>query len=297
MIMDTKIADSLNFPYPVKPYPKLIINAAITGMVNTKQDTPHLPVSIDEIIKDAVACWRAGASVVHIHAREETGEPGYRKEIYARIIEGIREVCPELIICASTSGRIHNTFEKRSQVLELEGRLKPDMGTLTMGSLNFPSQASINTIEMIEGLALKMKERGILPEVEVFEPGMINTAKVLIKKGVLKSPIYSNILLGSVYSTPATLSDLVNMVQNLPYDSIWGAAGIGQFQFIVNSAAVLMGGNIRVGLEDNIYYNWQNKQLSTNVMLIDRMVRFSQELGREIATPEETRRLLEIPMP
>jgi len=131
----------LGFPHPVTPYSKLIINAAITGMVNTKQDTPHLPVSVDEIIEDAVVCCRAGASIVHIHARDRAGRPDYRKEIYGRIIEGIRKSCPDLMVCVSTSGRFHNTFEKRSQVLELKGKLKPDLGSLTMGSLNFPNQA------------------------------------------------------------------------------------------------------------------------------------------------------------
>jgi len=134
-------AYDLGFPHPVTPYSKLIINAAITGMVNTKQDTPHLPVSVDEIIEDAVACCATGASIVHIHARDRAGRPDYRKEIYGRIIEGIRKSCPDLMVCVSTSGRFHNTFEKRSQVLELKGKLKPDLGSLTMGSLNFPNQA------------------------------------------------------------------------------------------------------------------------------------------------------------
>jgi len=118
---------------------------------------------------------------------------------------------------------------------------------------------------------------------------MINTAKTLIKKGVLVKPFYFNILLGSIYSTPATLSDLAHMVQNLPGGAVWSATGMGQFQTIINMAAILMGGHIRVGLEDNIYYDLRKKQMATNVMLIERMVRFCRDIGREVATPDETR--------
>ncbi|MCM8820721.1 MAG: 3-keto-5-aminohexanoate cleavage protein [Candidatus Omnitrophica bacterium] len=280
------------FPYPITPYKKLIINSAITGMVHTKNDTPYLPISIEEVIEESIACCLAGASLIHIHAREETGEPSYKKEIYARIIEGIRKKCPDLIICVSTSGRIYNTFKKRSQCLELKGSVKPDMASLTMGSLNFPEQISINTIEMIENLAMKMKENNIVPEIEVFEPGMIQTAKVLIKKGILTPPFYFNILLGSLYSTPATLPDLVHMVQSLPQGAIWGATGIGRFQMIINFSAILMGGNVRVGLEDNIYYDIKKKNLATNLKLIERVVNFAKEIGREIANPLEAREII-----
>ena len=134
----------LGIPHPVTPYPKLIINACITGMVPTKKDTPHVPISVDDIIADATSCYDAGASMIHVHARDDDGEPTHRKEVYAEIISGIRANRPDAIICATTSGRVHNTFEYRSEVLELTGDTKPDMGSLTMGSLNFPKQASIN---------------------------------------------------------------------------------------------------------------------------------------------------------
>jgi len=290
--MKDKIIYDLGLPHPIVPYPKLIINVALTGMVPTKENTPYVPINVQEIIEDSKNCYDAGATIVHLHARDENGEPTYRKEIYADIIKGIRECCPDLIICTSTSGRAHNTFEKRSEVLELDGDMKPDMASLTLGSLNFPNQASINTPEMIEKLAFKMKEKGIIPEVEIFEIGMINTAKVLIKKGLLEKPFYFNLLLGSIYSVPGTLFDLSYMVKSLPPDVHWGAAGVGKFQLNMNLAAILMGGNIRVGLEDNIYYN--NKTLATNVMLIQRIVRLANEVGREVATAKETRELLGI---
>lgn len=286
----------LGLPHPVTPYPKLIINAAITGMVPTKEHTPYVPLTVKEIIEDAIKCYEAGASVIHIHARDEEGKPTYEKEIYADIIRGIRKQCPEVILCASTSGRIHNTFEKRSQVLELEGEAKPDMGSLTMGSLNFPKQASVNTPEIIQNLALKMKENGIVPEIEIFETGMINTTNVLIKKGILVEPFVGNLLLGSIYSAPGTLFALACMVMSLPPNFHWGAAGIGKFQLKMNFAAILMGGNVRVGLEDNIFYTNSETTLATNQMLIERIVRFAKEIGREIATPIEAREIFGIPL-
>jgi len=286
----------LGIPHPVTPYPKLIINAAITGMVPTRKQTPHLPITVDEIIADATACYNAGASMIHVHARDEEGEPTYRKEIFADIISGIRSNHPDLIICATTSGRLHNTLEARSQVLELEGDAKPDMGSLTMGSLNFPKQASINEPKMIQDLALKMKDRAVVPEIEVFETGMIYTVRVLMKRGILEPPYYCNILLGSIYSAPATLFELAHMVRSLPPDVHWGAAGIGKFQLKINFAAVLMGGHVRVGLEDNIYYDEEAGRLATNAALIERVASFAKQVGREVATAKEAREMLAITM-
>ena len=286
----------LGIPHPVTPYPKLIVNAAITGMIPTKKHTPHVPVTVDEIIDDATACYNAGASMIHVHARDEAGEPTYRKEVYADIISGIRSNHPDLIICATTSGRLHNTFETRSQVLELEGDAKPDMGSLTMGSLNFPKQASINQPEMVRDLALKMKDRGIVPEIEVFETGMIYTARVLMERGILQPPYYCNILLGSIYSAPATLYELAHMVRSLPPAVHWAATGIGKFQLKINFASVLMGGHVRVGLEDNIYYDEEAGRLATNAMLVERVASFAKQVGREVATAKEAREMLAITM-
>jgi uncharacterized protein (DUF849 family) len=291
--METKAVYDLGLPHPITPYPKLIINLAMTGMVPTKKETPHVPISAEEIIADARRCHEAGASIVHLHARDEQGEPTYRKEIYSEIIRGIRKECPALVICVTTSGRKYNTFEQRSQVLELEDDLRPDMASLTLGSLNFSGQASINTPEMIERLALKMKEKGIAPEVEIFELGMINAAKVLMKRGILERPFYFNLLLGSIFSVPGTLFDLAHMVRSLPPDVHWGAAGVGKFQLIMNLGAILMGGNVRVGLEDNIYYS--EETLAGNEAFVQRIVRLAEEIGREVASPEEVREMLDLP--
>lgn len=174
-------------------FDKLIINAALTGMVPTKQDNPNVPVTPAEIVADARRCRDAGASIVHIHARDEHGQPTYHKEVFAEIIAGIRQSCPELLISVTTSGRVHREFAQRADVLTLEGALKPDFASLTLGSMNFPNQASANAPEMIRDLATAMNHRGIVPELELFELGMVDYAKYLIDHVVLKPPLYANI--------------------------------------------------------------------------------------------------------
>lgn len=155
---------------------KLIINAAITGMVATKADNRNVPITPDEIVADVRGCREAGASIVHIHARDESGLPTYRKEIYQEIMTRIREECPELLICGSTSGRVYREFWQRAEVLSPGPGCKPDLGSLTLGSMNFPKQVSANPPDMIQSLAAAMNERGIVPEWELFDLGMVDYA-------------------------------------------------------------------------------------------------------------------------
>ena len=279
-------------PYPLKPYSKLIINSAITGMGHSQKDTPFVPITVDEIVEDAIKCVLAGASILHLHARDKDGKPTYKADIFAKIIEGIRRECPNVIICVTTSGRTFNEFEKRSEVLGLDGFVKPDMASLTLGSLNFPTQASINEPAMIMKLAEKMMIKGIKPELEIFDTGMVNTAKYLCRKGYISPPFYFNIILGSIYSTQAKMSDLSYLVNLLPADTIWAGGGIGIFQLVVNMAAIIMGGHVRVGIEDNIWYDYGKKELSTNKKSIQRLRRIATELGREIAAPGDVREML-----
>ena len=234
--------------HPLKPYSKLIINAAITGMTPTKSDTPFVPVNIDEIIEDAIKCVSAGASILHIHARDKDEKPIYKADVYARIIEGIRHECPQVVICVTTSGRMYNEFEKRSEVLDLAGYVKPDMASLTLGSLNFRAHASVNEPSMIMRLAEAMTAKGIKPELEIFDTGMINTAKYLCRKGYIRPPFYFNIILGSIYSTQAKMSDLSYLVNLLPKDAIWAGGGIGIFHasFCINRSFISCDGSILV---------------------------------------------------
>lgn len=272
---------------------KLIINAAITGMVPTKADNPNVPVTPDEIVADARRCQDAGASIVHVHARDDSGQPTYKKEIYYEIMTRIRKECPELLICASTSGRVYKEFSQRAEVLAPGPGCKPDLASLTLGSMNFPMQASVNAPEMIQALAQAMNERGVVPEWELFDLGMIDYAQFLIKKGILCRPFYANILLGSLGTLSATPYNLVSMVRALPEGTVWSGAGIGRFQFYVNSMAVAMGGHVRVGLEDNLFFDPIEKtQPATNAGLIERVVKVARAVGREIASPQEARKII-----
>jgi 3-keto-5-aminohexanoate cleavage enzyme len=269
----------------------LIINAAITGMLPMKSDTPHVPITPEEINADVRRCRNAGASIIHLHAREPDGAPTYRKEIFADALHSIREEHPDLLISGSTSGRMYKEFWQRSEVLDLQ----PDFGSLTLGSMNFAKQASVNDPAMIRQLADAMNQRGIMPELELFDLGMAEFAQHLIRKEILWPPYYANILLGSLGTLSATPDNLCAVVRALPPGTIWSATGIGRFQFFINSLAVTFGGHVRVGLEDAIYYDWTDKQLATNAGLIDRVVNLAYACGREIASPAVTREILGVP--
>ena len=249
-----------------------ILNFTPTGMIPTKELTPFVPVTVDEIIEDVLTAAKLGANMVHLHARDpETGEPTYKKEIYGQIIRGIRRQNNELILGVSTSGRIFNSFEKRSECLDLEDESKPDFASLTLSSVNFNRHASINAPDMIKNLARKMLDRSIKPELEVFDLGMINYAKYLIRKKLLEPPHYFNLILGNIACAQADMLHLGLMISELPENSYWSVGGIGGWQLKMNTLAVILGGGVRVGLEDNIWLDNDRKQLATNYTLVKRV--------------------------
>jgi 3-keto-5-aminohexanoate cleavage enzyme len=273
----------------------LIINFTPTGMIPTKEMTPHVPVSVSEIIEDVHQATEIGITMVHLHARDEnTGEPTYKKEKYGIIIEGIRRYAKDLIICVSLSGRNFKEFEQRAEPLQLDGDLKPDMGSLTLSSLNFNNMASVNTPEMIIGLAVLMKERKILPELEAFDAGMINYAKYLEKKGLLEPPHYFNLLLGNIACAQADMLHAGLMIQDLPDKSYWSLAGIGDAQLKMNSLAIAFGGGVRIGLEDNIWYDNGRTRLAKNADLLKRIHNLADANERILMTPSKLRELLNL---
>lgn len=274
---------------------KLIINFAPTGMIPTKEMTPHAPISVSEIVEDVHAACELGITMAHLHARDHvSGKPTYKAEIFAKIIGGIRRFSPGLIICVSLSGRDFTDFEKRAEPLELDNDLKPDMGSLTLSSVNFNKQASINEPAMIQALALRMQERGISPELEAFDIGMINYARYLAKKSLLTPPYYFNLLLGNIACAQADLLHAGIMIRDLPEKSLWSLAGIGDSQLPMNSVAIAIGGGVRVGLEDNIYYDRQRTRLATNLDLVRRVHKIAGENERGIMTARELRPLLDL---
>ena len=281
-----------NEPHPLAPYPPLVINVCLTGMVPKKDNTMFVPVTPEEIAEDAVNVFDAGARIVHLHARDDDGNPTWRAKIYERIISLIKKERPELICCVSTSGRDWPEFKKRAEVLNLKGKSKPDMASLTLGSLNFITGASVNSIDMVEKLASAMKKNKIKPELEVFDTGMISLAKYLERKDIIQGIKYFNLLLGNINSIPATIGHLKALVDDLPDNSFWAAAGIGMFQLPMNVCAIAAGGGVRVGIEDNIFYSYAHKRLASNEELVKRVVRISNEMERPIASPREARELV-----
>ena len=275
-------------------YEPLIINAALTGMVPTKADVPQLPVTPEEIARDAQRCFDAGARVVHLHARDAHGAPTYRAEVYAEIIGLVRQLCPELIICVSTSGRRCGELEKRAAVLQLEGNLKPEMASLTPGSLNFAKEASLTAPATIQALLVIMRERRIIPEIEIFDLGMMDFARHLIEKQILPQPHYFNFILGSLGTLAATPANLARLAELAPHGATWSAGGVGRFQFFVNAQAIAMGGHVRVGLEDNVWLDAERREPGSNVALVERLARLSAALGRRLATPAEVRARLRL---
>lgn len=273
----------------------LIVSFTPTGMLPTKTMSPHVPVSVAEIVEDVHQAVELGITMVHVHARDEaTGEPTYRAEIYERIVLGIRAFAPELIIAVSLSGRTFQEFEKRSAALSLDGMAKPDMGSLTLSSVNFNRQASINEPDMIQRLALAMKERHILAELEAFDSGMINYAKYLESKRLLEPPHYFNLLLGNIACAQADLLHAGVMIRDLPPDSYWSLAGIGDAQLPMNAVAIAMGGGVRVGIEDQIWYDNRRTRLARNIDLLKRIHALAEANERAVMDHGTMRRLLRL---
>lgn len=262
---------------------KTIINFCPTGMIPRKSMTPHVPISPSEIIEQTHEAFEIGISMVHIHARLENGIPTYKKNIYREIIEGIRLHCPELIICASTSGRDFPEFEKRSGVIELQ----PDMCSLTLSSLNFVQSASVNAPDMIQKLFLKMIEHGVHPEFECFDHGMVNYGKYLIKKYKYDKPTYWNVIFGNIAGIQPSLSSMGSIVQEIPENSHIAFGGIGQTQLKTISTAIAHDYGVRVGLEDNIWMDQQKTKLATNASLIKQVHHIMKLHEKELFTSKE----------
>ncbi|MGX8796400.1 3-keto-5-aminohexanoate cleavage enzyme [Fusibacter sp. JL298sf-3] len=267
---------------------KLIITAALTGAEVTRAQQPSLPLTPDEIAEAAHACYEAGVSIVHVHARDEKGEPTQDKEVYRQIKEAVEAKC-NVIFQPSTGGATWHTPEERLQPVEL----KPEMATLSAGTCNFGDDVFMNTQEYMIQFATRMKELGVKPEIEVFERGMIENAKKLVKMGLVAEPVHYDFVLGVPGACPGTPEDLMYMVQQLPAGSTWTVAGIGRAELPLAAMAIVLGGHVRVGFEDNIYYS-KGRLAASNAELVERVVRLAKELGREVATPDEAREILKL---
>jgi uncharacterized protein (DUF849 family) len=273
----------------------VIVNFTPTGMIPTKAATPHVPISPAEIIEDVLQAAEIGITMVHLHARDPRSEqPTYRRDVYGEIIAGIRDVRPDLIVCVSLSGRTFSGFEQRAEPLTLTGGLKPDMGSLTLSSVNFNRQTSVNEPDMIQALAREMQRQGILPELEVFDLGMVNYANYLERKGLLTGPHYANIILGNIACAQVDLLHIGVLLKDLPANTFWSLGGIGDMQLTANSVAIASGGSVRVGLEDNIWYDSRRTRLARNSDLVHRIHVLAEANERHIMTPSRLRTLLNL---
>lgn len=274
-----------------------IINLAATGMVPTRSMSPHVPLSVAEIVDEVGRNLALGVQMFHLHARDAEGQHCAAPEPYGRMIEQIRQLPGgrEAVLCVTTSGRSDNSFAARARVLDLDGDMKPDMASLTLSSLNFVQQASVNEPATIRQLAARMLERGIKPELEIFDLGMANFMQVLIKEGHLQGPYYCNLLLGNIAGAQSDALSLAAMLAATPEGAIRCLAGIGRDQLRANSFGLLLADGVRVGLEDNLWLDSSRQTLARNVDLVKRVTRLAEELERPLATRMAVRAKLGLP--
>lgn len=265
---------------------KLIITVAPTGNVPTKAMNPFLPVTPEEILQTAEECRAAGASLVHIHARDATGKPTLDPDVFERI-HNLISSRTDLIVQISTGGRAGMDPKARAAAVR---RIRPEMASLTTGSMNFPDRVYANPQNEIEFLAGVMKQVGTKPEMEIFEPGMIANALALADKDLAEPPLHFDFVLGSRGSLPASPKNLLFLSELIPAGSTWTVASVGRWQLPMAVLSIIMGGHVRVGLEDNIFT--RKGELATNQQLVARVARIAAEVGRPLATPEEARRIL-----
>ncbi|MDL2262283.1 3-keto-5-aminohexanoate cleavage protein [Bacteroidales bacterium OttesenSCG-928-I21] len=267
---------------------KLIITAAICGAEVLKEHNPAVPYTIAEMVREAKSAYDAGASIIHLHVRYDDGTPTQDKARFKEIIDAIKAEIPDVIIQPSTGGAVGMTNDERLQPTELN----PEMATLDCGTLNFGGDEIFeNTENTIKYFGERMIERGIKPELEVFDKSMIDMALRLHKKGYIKSPMHFDFVMGVNGGISGELRDFVFMRGSIPADATYTVAGIGRYEFPLAVAAIVDGGHVRVGFEDNVYLS-KGVLAKSNGELVEKVVRLAKEFGREIANPHEAREIL-----
>lgn len=267
---------------------KLIITACICGAEVTKEHNPAVPYTVEEIANEAYGAYKAGASIIHLHVRYDDGTPTQDVGRFRECFEAIRAKCPDVIIQPSTGGAVGMSNDERLQPITL----MPEMATLDCGTCNFGGDdIFVNTENMIKDFGEKMIVRGIKPEVEVFDKGMIDMANRLCKKGYIKAPMHFDFVMGVNGGISGEPRDLVFMKESIPQGSTWTVAGVGRYEFPMAVMGILMGGHVRVGFEDNVYLS-KGVLAKSNAELVEKVVRLAKEFGREIATPDEAREIL-----
>ena len=267
---------------------KLIITAAICGAEVTKANNPAVPYTVEEMVREAKLAYEAGAAIIHVHVRWDDGTPTQDRERFRVVMDAIRAELPDVIMIPSPGGATGMTPEERLQPTEL----MPEMATLDCGTCNFGDDVFENTMPTMRAFGKRMIENGIKPEYECFELGHLDTVLTMARKGeVPGAPMQFNFVLGVPGCAPATVDNLAFMVSKIPAGSTWTVTGVGRSAWTMAAAGIIMGGNVRVGFEDNVYLGKGHKSAS-NGELVEKVVRLAKELGREIATPDEARAIL-----
>lgn len=262
-----------------------------------RKDSPYLPITPDEVAEETLRSYEAGAAVVHLHARDpQSGAPTNDSEVYRAYLEKIRAKCPIVTQITTGGGATTMGLTPEQRIAAVE-ELKPDMASLNAGSMNFGRKLFPNPPDVIELYARKMTGWGVVPEFEVYDVGMINNVKELIlKAGIMQPPLQFSLVMGVMGGIPATAKNLLFMAESLPENCTWQTIGIGRHQIPLGAMGVLLGGNVRVGFEDNIYLS-KGVLAKSNAELVGKMVRIVREVGLEIATADEAREVLRIKKP
>ena len=270
---------------------KLIITAAITGSRITRETAPYIPITPEEIVRSAIECRQAGASIVHIHVRDpDTGLGTQDLDIFKQVVEPLREKT-DLVLCLTTSGIPGRNIPIEERLAPLD--LKPELASFDAGSINLGDSVFINSPEFLERAAEEMRTRGIKPELEIFDLGMLITCRRLLDEKKIDPPAHFQLVLGTPWGAPASPKSLLNLHDYLPPAATWSVIGIGQGHLPMSMMALAMGGHIRVGMEDNIYYS-KGVLARTNAEFVERIGSIAQAYGREIATPAQTRKILQL---
>ena len=271
---------------------KLIITAAICGAEVTKEQNPNVPYTVEEIVREAKSAVDAGAAIVHLHVREDDGTPTQSHVRFQECTEAILKACPNVILIPSTGGAVGMTPDERLDSTNTTP--VPEMATLDCGTCNFGDDIFDNTMPTMRAFGKRMIEKGIKPEYECFEMGHLDTILTMARKGeVPGAPMQFNFVLGVPGCTPATVDNLCWLVNKIPAGSTWTATGIGRHAFTLAAPAIVMGGNVRVGFEDNLYLE-RGVLAKSNGELVDKVVRMAKLLGRQVATSDEAREILNL---
>jgi 3-keto-5-aminohexanoate cleavage enzyme len=267
---------------------KIMITAAISGAEVTQEMNPAVPYTIEQYVREAKSAVAAGAAIIHLHARWGDGKPTQDRERFREIISAIQAACPEVIIQPSTGGATGMTAVERLQPTELN----PEMASLDCGTLNFGGdEIFINTENMIIEFAARMREHGIMPELECFDKSHIDMALRLVRKGQIQGHLHFNLVLGVNGGATGTPRDLIFMKESLPEGSTFTVSGVGRCQLEMNVMSMLLGGHVRVGFEDNLRFD-RTRNAVSNGEFVARIARIAKELNLEIATPTEARAIL-----